>query len=151
MMTASTLAACLLMAANTYQVPAPVIIGIMNVEGGHIGQEMGPNINGTYDLGPMQVNSRWTPSLAKLWGVDERTARHWVRDDGCVNVHVAAWILKQKILETGTLYGGISHYHSATPSLGRAYATKVIAAMEKRGLITHDTPTQYPQYAQNNQ
>ena len=67
MITAQALAACLLMAANTYQVPPAVMIGIMQVEGGHVGQAVGPNSNGTYDLGPMQVNSRWMPELAHRW------------------------------------------------------------------------------------
>ncbi len=140
MMTAQTLAACLLLAAQTYQVPPAVMIGIMHVEGGRVGQQVGPNFNGTYDLGPMQVNSLWVPQLAQTWGVSQPTARRWVRDDGCVNVHVAAWILKQKIAETGSLYGGIAHYHSATPSKGRRYASKVIAVMDRKGLIRHDTP-----------
>lgn len=154
MITAQALAACLLMAANTYQVPPAVMIGIMQVEGGHVGQAVGPNFNGTYDLGPMQVNSRWTPELAHLWHVNETTARIWVRDDGCVNVHVAAWILKQKMLETGSLYGGIAHYHSATPGTGARYAAKVIAAMDRKGLVRHDVPLRvgemrgYYQYAQ---
>ena len=71
MITAQALAACLLMAANTYQVPPAVMIGIMQVEGGHIGQQVGPNFNGTYDLGPMQVNTRWMPELARLWHVND--------------------------------------------------------------------------------
>jgi hypothetical protein len=138
MLTAQALATCLLMAANTYQVPAAVMIGIMHVEGGHVGQAAGPNVNGTYDLGPMQVNSRWMPQLAQLWHVDANTAHIWVRDNGCVNVHVAAWILRQKIAETGSLYGGIASYHSTTRGIGYTYANKVVAVMERKGLIDHD-------------
>lgn len=144
MITMKTLAACLILASNTYQVPPAVMIGIMHVESGRIGQEIGPNTNGTFDLGPMQVNSRWVPSLAKHWGVDQKTAKGWVRDNGCVNVHVAAWILKQKISEAGSLYGGIARYHSATPQYGRRYAAKVIAAMDKKGLINHSNASNKP-------
>jgi len=140
MLTAKAFATCLLLAANTYQVPAAVMIGIMHVEGGHVGQQVGPNFNGTYDLGPMQVNSRWLPQLAQLWNVDTRTAQTWVRDNGCVNVHVAAWILKQKITETGNLYSGIASYHSATRGIGYTYANKVVAVMERKGLVRHDNP-----------
>ncbi len=148
MITAQALASCLLLAAHTYQVPPAVMIGIMQVEGGRVGQAAGPNFNGTYDLGPMQVNTRWIPQLAHIWHVSEPTARTWVRDDGCVNVHVAAWILKQKMAETGSIYGGIAHYHSATPGEGHRYASKVIAVMDHKGLITHDVPLHYYQYAQ---
>ena len=145
MLTAQAFATCLLMAANTYQVPPAVMIGIMQVEGGHVGQQAGPNLNGTYDLGPMQVNTRWVPKLADLWHVNTHTARHvWVRDDGCVNVHVAAWILKQKIAETGNLYSGIAYYHSATRGIGYTYANKVVAVMERKGLIKHDERFESP-------
>ena len=150
MITAHALAACLLAASNMYQVPPAVMVGIMQIEGGRVGQQVGPNANGTYDLGPMQVNSRWMPSLAKTWKVSVTTARALVRDDGCVNMHVAAWILKQKIAESGSLYRGIAYYHSATPGKGDRYAAKVIAAMEKRGLVKHDAPTaatHYDRYA----
>lgn len=141
MLTAQALATCLLMASNTYQVPAAVMIGIMHVEGGHVGQEAGPNFNGTYDLGPMQVNTHWLPQLAHIWHVDQHTALLWVRDNGCVNVHVAAWILKQKIAESNSLFGGIANYHSSTRGIGYTYANKVIAVMERKGLIKNDEPS----------
>jgi hypothetical protein len=141
MITAQALATCLLLASQTYHVPPAVMIGIMHVEGGRVGQEVGPNFNGTYDLGPMQVNSRWLPELARAWQIDVRKAKIVLRDDGCMNVKVAAWILHKKISEAGTLYGGIAHYHSATPWLGGPYASKVIAAMERKGFIRHDLPS----------
>lgn len=147
MISAQALAACLMLASHSYDVPPAVMVGIMHVEGGRVGQ-MSRNTNGTYDLGPMQVNSRWVPELARYWRVDERKARTLIRDDGCVNVKVAAWILHQKIEETGSLYGGIAHYHSATPGLGYRYAAKVVAVMERKGLVSHDKPLSHLYYAQ---
>lgn len=133
-MTAKMIGACLLLAAKTYQVPPAVMIGIMHVEGGRVGQQV-LNTNGSYDLGPMQVNTIWLPELAKLWNVDRATAHSWVRDNGCVNVYVSAWILRQKIDKTYGLYSGIAHYHSGTPGRGQRYANKVIAAMQRKGLV----------------
>ena len=138
MITAQALAACMMLASQTYQVPPAVMVGIMHVEGGRVGQQVGPNSNGTYDLGPMQVNTRWIPQLARAWGVPNKTALRLVRDDGCINVRVSAWILKQKIEDAGSLYGGIAYYHSATPGIGTRYAAKVIGVMERKGLIKRD-------------
>ncbi len=105
---------------------------------GASGRKLAQNFNGTYDLGPMQVNSRWIPELARTWNVDYRTARKAVRDDGCVNVRVAAWILRRKIGEAGgSLYGGIAHYHSATPWRGRRYADSH-QRYGTQGLIIHE-------------
>ncbi|MCL2474009.1 MAG: lytic transglycosylase domain-containing protein [Alphaproteobacteria bacterium] len=138
MATVQTLAACLLLAANTYDVPPALMIGIMTVEGGRIGQEVGPNKNGTYDLGPMQINTRWLSMLGQHWKVHPDTARAWVRDDGCINMHVAAWILKQKIVSTGSMWSGVAAYHSATPVHGIPYAHKVARVLHLKGLLATD-------------
>jgi soluble lytic murein transglycosylase-like protein len=129
------LAACLLLAAQTYSVPPAVLLGIYQVEGGKVGQEVGPNDNGSYDLGPMQINTIWLPDLSEKWGVSQETARRWVRDDPCTNVGVAAWILRSHIDETKNLAQAISHYHSRTPRYGSVYKKKVVSTMQQHGLI----------------
>jgi soluble lytic murein transglycosylase-like protein len=131
----NVLAACLLIAAQTYSIPPAVLLGIYQVEGGQVGQEVGPNQNGSYDLGPMQINTIWLPELAKQWGVSTATARKWVRDDPCTNVGVAAWILRRHLDETGDLARSIAHYHSKTPQFGNAYRRKVVGSMQRNGLL----------------
>ncbi len=128
------LAACLILAAQNYSVPPAVLVGIYNVEGGQIGQQVS-NKNGTYDLGPMQINTLWVPELADYWGVSETTAKKWVRDDACTNMNVSAWILRQHLNETGSLAQAIAHYHSRTPERGTNYRRKVVSAMARQGLI----------------
>ena len=128
------LTTCLLMAANTYSVPPAVLAGIQQVEGGKVGQQV-RNTNGSYDLGPMQINTIWMPKLADHWGVDESTAKRWVRDDACTNMGVAAWILRRHLNETQSLSKAISYYHSRTPDIGSRYRGKVIKAMRAKGLI----------------
>lgn len=128
------LAACLMLAAQTYSVPPAVMVGILQVEGGKIGQQV-RNVNGSYDLGPMQINTIWLPQLAQYWGVDQLTAARWVRDDACTNMGVAAWILRSHMDETQSLAQAIAHYHSRTPSKGQPYKLKVISAMRRNGLI----------------
>lgn len=131
------LAACLMLAAQTYSVPPAVLVGIYQVEGGQVGQAVG-NTNGSYDLGPMQINTVWIPDLANRWGVSEATAKKWVRDDPCTNMGVAAWIFKNHYDETGSLSQAIAHYHSRTPIHGKPYKGKVVAAMRAKGLIKDD-------------
>lgn len=130
------LATCLLLAAKSYSVPPAVLVGILEVEGGKVGQEVGPNSNGSYDLGPMQINTIWLPKLSEYWGVSEDTARKWVRDNACTNMSVAAWILKKNIEETESLPKAIAYYHSRTPKFGKRYKKKVINAIRNKGLIT---------------
>ena len=132
-MTPALLAACIIISAQTYDVPPGVLLGIMQVEGGRVGQEV-RNTNGSHDLGIMQINTIWLPELSKRWGISQSRAREWIRDDGCANIAVASWILRQRINKTGSLWGGIAGYHSFTPALGSRYANKVAAAMRRYNL-----------------
>ena len=134
MITGPALAACLMAAASTYQVPPAVLLGIMHVEGGRVGQAVG-NTNGSYDLGPMQINTVHLPSVAGAWGISQNQAYNMIKNDGCVNVHVAAWILRKGINAGNNLTLGIAYYHSRTPKFGYVYARKVIGAMKQMDLI----------------
>lgn len=131
--------ACLMLAAQTYSVPPQVLVGILHVEGGRIGQQVA-NKNGTYDLGPMQINSLWVPELAQNWKVSRKTAWKWLRDDGCTNVNVAAWILGRHLEETKSLAKAVAYYHSRTPHLGKKYKSKVVDVMRKKGLLEKASP-----------
>lgn len=130
MITAQALAMCIFAASQTYAIPPAVILGVLKVEGGKVGMAS-PNKNGTHDLGMMQINTIWIPQLAQYWGVPKNVAMKYVRDDACVNIGVGAWILRTKMDQTGSLYDGIAHYHSATPHLGTKYRKKVISAMQR--------------------
>ena len=134
MVTSKVLAACLMLASQTYSVPPAVLVGIYKAEGGKVGQEVA-NTNGSYDLGPMQINTIWLPELAAKWGVSENTARKWVRDDACTNVSVSAWILNNHLKETKSLTQAIAHYHSRTPMHGTKYKARVINILKDNGLV----------------
>lgn len=127
-------AACLMMAAQNYAVPPQVLIGILHVEGGKVGQQV-RNTNGSYDLGPMQINTLWTKVLAKEWGVSRERAKRLIRDDACTNVNVAAWIFRRNLNEAGSMRKAIEWYNSRTPHIGRKYRQKVIAQMKKHNLM----------------
>ena len=134
MSASKVLAACLMLASQTYSVPPAVLVGIYKAEGGKPGQAV-MNTNGSEDLGPMQINTIWLPDLAKEWGVSESTAKQWVKDDPCTNVGVAAWILKSHLEETGSLSEAIAHYHSRTPIHGNKYKKRVISILKDNGLV----------------
>ncbi len=133
-MVAKSIVTCLLLASQTYYVPPAMLAGIYKAEGGKIGQEV-KNDNGTYDLGPMQINTIWIPVLAKKWHISEKQARKQVRDNTCTNMAVAAWILRNHINETKNLSKSLTHYHSRTPKYGRAYYNRVMSIMKDSGLI----------------
>jgi hypothetical protein len=111
---------CLLDAVYSQQVPLAAFVGIMAAENGQVSQVI-VNRNGTYDIGPLQINSSWLGSLARH-GISEVV----VRNNGCVNVMAGAWIFRQVLVETkGDVWGAIGRYHSGRGSLALTYQRRV--------------------------
>lgn len=134
MATSKVLAACLMLASQTYEIPPAALVGIYKAEGGQVGQEV-KNTNGSYDLGPMQINTIWLPELSEKWGVNEQTARKWLRDDACTNISVSAWILRRHLNETKSLSKAIAQYHSRTPRHAKRYKSRVLEILHENGLV----------------
>lgn len=119
---------CINQAAMVYHVPARLILSVLAIEGGRVGLAS-PNKNGTFDYGPMQINSIWL-SRIQAYGYTEQQLRY----DPCANVVVGTWILSQNIANASTTWRGIGGYHSHTPTLNYHYQTKVSEAYQ---LLSH--------------
>jgi hypothetical protein len=105
---------CLKAAADLHHVPAGVLVLLISVEAGRLG-EVSQNPNGTVDIGPMQVNDTWLPKIASHWGASPDAAYRALRDNFCANVEGGAWILRQALDEAqGSLWEGVALYHSHT-------------------------------------
>ena|SRR6185312_13506253 len=110
---------CINRAAVEFHVPAPLIVSVLSIERGTTGT-ISRNKNGTYDMGQMQINSFWLPTLKK-YGYSENDIIH----DACTNVYVGTWILANNISKSNKVWKGIGNYHSHKYSLNYAYAIKV--------------------------
>lgn len=119
---------CIQNAAHRYSIHPDVLYAILLVEGGTVGRTSKPNSNGTYDIGPAQINSTHRSRLAALNISEEE-----LRDNGCTNITVAAWhlssVLTTDVLLTVTdqnsYLKAIALYHSATPKFNDIYAEKL--------------------------
>lgn len=115
---------CVVAAAQVEHVPLAAVVAVMRTEGGQVGQAH-PNPDGSVDYGPMQVNSRWLPRLSHA-GIDKKA----LKNDGCINVLVGAWILRRQMEQTPNQpWTAIGHYHSHTKPLSRRYQRKVMRVM----------------------
>jgi soluble lytic murein transglycosylase-like protein len=114
---------CLAAAAQIFEVPYEQVFAVLATEGGQVGR-INFNKSGTYDVGPMQINSTWLPILKEIGLKPED-----LRDNGCANVVVGVWILRLNYLETGDREKALAFYHSRDPKRGRAYviATQKVA------------------------
>lgn len=115
---------CINQSAVTYHVPAKLIISVLRTEGGKQGSAI-LNRNGTYDYGPMQINSRWLKEL-KYYGYDANI----LQNNPCLNVKIGTWILGKSIAAGKTLWYGIGNYHSYTPYYNMRYQSRVIQQYE---------------------
>lgn len=77
------------------------------------------NRDGSYDIGLMQINSRWLPVLRRH-GIGEQQLY-----DPCVSVHVGAWVLAQNMRRLGNSWEAVGAYNARDPELRLRYARKV--------------------------
>jgi hypothetical protein len=123
---------CIAAAASAYGLAEPALQMILRVEDGRVGScTVGEN--SMHDCGPAQVNSEiWVPQFAQLLDRPPQDVFDAIRDNGCFNIHAAAYILRQKIEEAGgDLWDGLGRYNNAEPSRKRAYQLKLIQAYKE--------------------
>jgi len=118
--------ACLDMAAQHYSIHKEILNAILSVEGGRTGMKK-HNSNGSYDMGPMQINSSWLPELRRR-GISEYDVTH----DYCTNILVGSWILARELqragiplINTAEYWQTIGHYNSRDPYFSTRYAVRV--------------------------
>ena len=115
--------ACLLNAASLQGLPPQLVLGVADVENGAVGLAS-KNSNGTEDLGIMQINTGvWLKPVADMhFKGDEKAAYKALRDDGCYNIQIGTWILKQAVADAdGNYFEGVGIYHSRTPKYKKRY------------------------------
>lgn len=125
---------CSISAAVEYQVPANLMLAIVQKEGGKPGL-ISRNKNGTADLGPMQFNTAYLQDLAK-YGITQKD----VLGSGCYPFHLAAWRIRGHLQnDKGDIWTRAANWHSRTPSKNAAYRNDMLKKAEKWGqwLATH--------------
>lgn len=112
--------ACWDEAAGHYGVNAQLLYAIAKTESGLNPKAINrSNRNGTYDIGLMQINSRWLPMLRKH-GIDEEQLY-----DACTSIQVGAWILAGNMRRLGTTWEAVGAYNARDAALRVKYAWKV--------------------------
>lgn len=110
---------CINQVASAYRIPSKLLIAILNVEGGRHGL-IHHNTNGSDDLGEMQINTRWWPTLYQ-----NHITPQDVLNKPCLNLRVGAWILAKSIGESNNLLQGVGNYNSHTPVYNHKYTQQI--------------------------
>jgi len=94
---------CAAAAAQYYQVPELLLDSILEQEGGQLGH-YSRNRNGSYDLGPAQINTSWLPKFARF-GIGAAP----LMNNACTNLYAAAYVLRTYV----NVYGGQDWFRAA--------------------------------------
>lgn len=98
---------CIMDASDRFDVPVSMILTILDVEGGEVG-ESSRNTNKTHDLGPMQINTCHLGRL-KQYGITKTD----LIANGCLNIQVGAFLLKEHLIASGgKRLEAMGRYHS---------------------------------------
>ena len=111
--------ACWDEAAARYQLDSRLLHAIARTESSLNARAVNLNRNGSRDIGLMQINSAWLPTLS----------RHRIHErylfEPCTNLHVGAWILAREIRRHGPTWTAVGAYHSPTRAHRLRYVTRV--------------------------
>lgn len=120
-------APCIARAAKAFKTSEQIIKVLLDIEGGRVGMES-KNTNGSYDLGPMQINDRvWVKHAARF-----NITRQQLRDDACLNIYTGTWIFMQEFQRVQDLGMAIAHYHSKTGKFQARYLGIAQRAIARR-------------------
>lgn len=88
------------------------LLSVLKTENGRVGM-FSRNSNGSYDIGPMQINTINLEEISRRLGIAEGRAAQLLAYDGCFNVAVGAWLLRRRTNDAnGDFWYGIGYYHS---------------------------------------
>lgn len=127
---ANARATCYEQAAAQYSLPVEVLHAIARVESGGNPSAYNRNRNGSEDIGLMQINSIWLPTLAKF-GVTRDLL--W---EPCTNIKVGAWILATHVARHGWSWTAIGSYNAGDPRKRAIYAQRVWKQLSSLGAST---------------
>ena len=122
------LLACMVAVSAALNLPPRVLPSIQAVEGGNNGL-VRMNVNGSEDLGLMQVNSVWLSALTRDTGLSRESVRDKLVHDGCFSIAAAGAIIRFHLRESrGDLLAAVGNYHSRTLLRHKIYINRVIGA-----------------------
>jgi soluble lytic murein transglycosylase-like protein len=116
---------CFKHAAQRYAVPVQLLQAIALQESSGNARAFNRNRNGSYDIGLMQINSAWLPTLSRH-GI---SSEHLF--DPCVSVLVGAWILSNNFARLGYNTQGLGAYNAVTPHKREHYARQVLGRLSQ--------------------
>ncbi len=109
----------------SYEGLVDLVTAVRLAEGGTVGR-VSRNKNGSFDIGPMQINSTHLPLLARF-GISYDA----LLNNSCQNIFVGTWILHNELQSTPALWSAIGNYNSRTPSFNVQYQRRIWQKLQR--------------------
>jgi soluble lytic murein transglycosylase-like protein len=113
-------------AAQRFGVSAVLLRAIATQESGGKASALNKNPDGSWDMGLMQINSRWLPTLTRH-GIS--ADQLW---DPCINVHIGAWVLAGNFRRMGHTWEAVGAYNAVSPDKRRRYAQHIQRHLQRQ-------------------
>ncbi len=118
---------CLDDAAAFQHVSPALVRAIAQHESGMHARAVNVNADGSEDIGLMQINSSWLPTLAR-YGIGRAQLFN-----ACVNAYVGTWILAANIREFGPSWRAVGAYNARSPQKQMIYAKAIYRRLTGAG------------------
>lgn len=116
---------CFSEASSRLDVDERLLRAIATVESSMNPAAVHRNPDGSYDIGIMQINSGWLPTLRRF-GITEADLYN-----ACTNIHVGAWVLSGNIARHGKIWKAVGAYNASTRSKQENYVSLVWKAYRR--------------------
>ncbi|MEW6346253.1 MAG: lytic transglycosylase domain-containing protein [Paraburkholderia sp.] len=117
---------CIDDAASYRQINVSLVRTIAEQESAMHANALSVNADGSEDIGLMQINSFWLPTLARL-GISRAQLF-----DACVNVYVGTWILAMNINRFGPTWKAVGAYNAHSTAKQLAYANAIYRRLQRK-------------------
>jgi len=116
---------CLDDAANYRHISVQLVRAIAQHESGMRADAVNINRDGSEDIGLMQINSSWLPTLSRF-GI-----RREHLFDACVNAYVGTWILASNIKRFGPTWKAVGAYNAVSSAKQLVYANAIYRRLQR--------------------
>ncbi|MFX1739871.1 lytic transglycosylase domain-containing protein [Paraburkholderia sp. A1RI_3L] len=115
---------CIDDAAAYQHISAQLVRAIARQESGMRAGAINVNANGTEDIGLMQINSSWLPTLAR-YGI-----RREHLFNACTNAYIGTWILASNIRQFGPTWKAVGAYNATSSTRQLVYANSIYRRLQ---------------------
>lgn len=137
---AKIFAACIILAAEEYAIPPPILLGIYDADGGAIGESY--TERGITSYGVMKVPETYIKEISSSLNVDKEDVINQLIQDPCFGTSMTAWKIRGYLNKTDSISKSLEMLGQDRGYSGDTFKKLVSKKMMDSGLIKSPRPQQ---------